>query len=196
MSRTMRALTCFVAGLGLFGLATLSNAQESPVPKATAEHERLAQDVGTWDATMKSWMQGPGSEPAVSKGVEIVKLMPGGLWVLSEFHGKFGEAAFHGQGQTGYDPLKKKYIGTWVDSMETTIMIMEGDFDPNTSTLTMYSKGVDPAGKPYDAKLVYVHKDKDSRVLSMLMKSDETRGEYIKMMEISYVKRPDQGVKE
>ncbi len=29
---------------------------------------------------------------------------------------------------------------------------------------------------------------KDTRVFSMSMKSDETRGEYIKIMEISYVK--------
>jgi hypothetical protein len=37
---------------------------------------------------------------------------------------------------------------------------------------------------------------KDTRVFSMSMKSDQTKGEYIKVMEISYVKRPDQGVKE
>ena len=30
----------------------------------------------------------------------------------------------------------------------------------------------------------------------MSMKSDETMGEYIKIMEISYVKRRDQGVEE
>ena len=81
--------TC--GGTGAVGLATLSNAQESPVPKPTPEHERLARDVGTWYATIKSWMQGPGSEPSVSKGVEVAKMMPGGLWVLSEFHGKFGD---------------------------------------------------------------------------------------------------------
>ncbi len=196
MSTTMRRFAGLVAGLGLFGLATHSNAQEAQVPKPTPEHELLARGVGTWDATIKSWMAGPGSEPSVSKGVEIVKLMPGGLWLLSEFHGKFGEAPFHGQGQSGYDPVKKKYIGTWVDSMETTIMFMEGDFDSQTSTLTMYSKGVDPAGKPYDAKMVEVHKDKDTRVFTMSMKSDETKGEFIKIMEISYVKRPDEGGKQ
>ncbi len=195
MNRKMGAFACFVAGLGLFGLATFSNGQDSPVPKPTPEHKLLAHGVGTWDATIKSWMQGPGSEASVSKGVEIVKLMPGGLWLVSEFHGKFGDMEFHGQGQSGYDPLKKKYIGSWIDSMETTIMIMEGDFDPKTSTLTMYSKGVDPAGKPYESKMVEVHKDKDARVFTMFMKSDETKSEYVKIMEISYVRRPDQGVK-
>ena len=196
MSKMMRSIAGLVATLGLLGLSTFSSAQESPVPKPTPEHQRLAHNVGTWDATIKSWMQGPQSEPVVSKGVEIHKLMPGGLWALSEFHGKFGDMDFHGQGQTGYDPAKKKYIGTWVDSMAPTIMMMEGDFDPQTKTLTMYAKGTGPDGKPYDAKMVEVYKDKENRVFTMSMKSDETKGEFVKMMEISYVKRPDTGVKE
>src|SRR5271157_78926 len=104
MNRTTRVVLGIVAGMGLSVVATLANAQDSPVPKPTPEHERLAKGVGTWDATIKSWMQGPASEPSVSKGVETVKLMPGGLWVLSEFQGKFGEMEFHGQGQSGYDP--------------------------------------------------------------------------------------------
>jgi hypothetical protein len=123
--------------------------------------------------------------------VEVAKMMPGGLWVLSEFHGKFGDTAFHGQGQTGYDPVKKKYVGTWVDSMSPSIMITEGDFDPQTNTFTMYSKGVDHAGKPYDAKMTDVQKDKDTRVFTMSMKSDDTKGDFIKVMEITYNRRPD-----
>ena len=187
MRRVMGGMLC------LLGLTAVVRGQEGPQP--TAEHKRLASNVGTWDATIKSWMQGPDAEPTVSKGVEIIKLMPGGLWALSEFHGKFGEMDFHGAGQSGYDPGKKKYIGTWVDSISPTIMIMEGDFDPQTHTLTSYAKGAGPSGAPYDAKMVEVHKDKEHRVFTMSMKSEETKGEYIKMMEISYVKRPDEGLK-
>ena len=140
-------------------------------------------------------MQGPGVGAVRLQGGGNRQADAGGPLGLSEFHGKFGDMEFHGQGQTGYDPAKKKYIGTWVDSMAPTIMLMEGEFDPQTNTLTTYSKGVDPAGKPYDAKMVSVHKDKDTRVFTMFMKSDETKGEYIKIMEISYVKRPDEGIK-
>ena len=39
--------------------------------RTTPEHELLAKGVGTWDATVKSWMQGPQSEPTISKGVEV-----------------------------------------------------------------------------------------------------------------------------
>jgi hypothetical protein len=69
---------------------------------------------------------------------------------------------------------------------------MEGDFDPKTNTMTMTAKGTEPAsGKLYDAKMTSVHKDKDTRVFTMSMKSDETGGEFIKIMEITYNKRPD-----
>ena len=47
----------------------------------------------------------------------------------------------------------------------------------------------------YDSKMVEVHKDNDHRVFTMFMKSDETKGEYTKMMEISYTRRPEEGTK-
>ena len=161
-----------------------------PVPKPTAEHALLAKDVGTWDATIKSWDKGPDSEPNVSEGVEVAKLMPGGLWLQTEFDfGKFGTQEFHGSGLTGYDTRKAKFVGTWVDSMTTEIMIMEGDYDSATRTLTTFSKGTSPSGKPYDAKMVGKHEDDNTRVFTMSVKSEETKGEFIKMMEISTYKR-------
>jgi hypothetical protein len=172
------------------GSASWARGQDGPpVPKPTAEHERLAKDVGTWDATIKSWERGPDSEPTVSQGVEVVKLMPGGLWAQSEFDGKFGDREFHGCGQSGYDTKKGKYVGTWVDTMSTEIMMMEGDYDPASRTVTMYAKGTDHAGKPYDAKMASKHEGDDTRVFTMSMKSDETKGVYVKMMEITYKRR-------
>ncbi len=158
-------------------------------PKPTAEHERLAKDVGTWDATIKSWSRGPDSEPAVSQGVELVKLLPGGLWIHSEFDGKFDALEFHGCGQSGYDTKKGKYVGTWVDNMTTELMVTEGDYDQASHTLTMYSKGTGPSGKPYDAKMATRYDGDDARVFTISMKSDETKGEYMRMMEITYKRR-------
>ena len=111
---------------------------------STPEHERLSYDVGVWDATVKSYMQGPDAEPLVSHGTEVVKLMPGGLWSIADFEGKFGDAPFHGHGQSGYDTMKKKYVGTWIDSMSPSFMTTEGDYEPHAKTLTMYGKGTEP----------------------------------------------------
>jgi Protein of unknown function (DUF1579) len=190
MSAINRSFVGLVACLGWVGAANLALGQDRPpVAKPTAEHRLLAEDVGTWDATVKSWMRGPDSEPTVSQGVEVVKLMPGGLWAQSEFDGKFGDQEFHGCGATGYDTKKRKYVGTWVDSMSTEIMVMEGDYDPATRTLTTYAKGTDPSGKAYDAKMTGKHEGDDTRVFTMSIKSDESKGEYVKMMEITYKRR-------
>jgi Protein of unknown function (DUF1579) len=189
MNAIIRRYVGLLVCVGWLGAAGLARGQDGPpVPKPTAEHTRLAKDVGTWDATVKSWTR-PGSEPTVSQGVEVVKLMPGGLWAQSEFDGKFGDQEFHGCGQTGYDTKKGKYVGTWVDSLTTEIMIMEGEYDPAARTLTMYSKGTDPSGKAYDAKMTGKHEDDDTRVFTMSMKSEETKGEYVKVMEITYKRR-------
>jgi hypothetical protein len=176
--------------LALLGSASIARAQEGPpTPKPTAEHEMLAKDAGTWDATIKSWMSGPEAAPVVSQGVEVVKVMPGGLWITNEFDGKFGDMPFHGNGQTGYDTKKKKFVGTWVDSMTTEIMNMEGDYDSATQTLTTYAKGTEPSGKPYEAKMTSKRQGDDTRVFTMFAKSDETKGEFVKMMEITYKRK-------
>ena len=41
-----------------------------PMPQAGPEHEGLKGDVGTWDATVESFMPGA-AQPMVSKGTEI-----------------------------------------------------------------------------------------------------------------------------
>src|SRR5262249_49103785 len=190
MNLTARRFAGLMVCFALLGSASMARGQEGPpTPKPTAEHEMLAKDAGTWDATIKSWMSGPEAAPTVSQGVEVVKVMPGGLWITSEFDGKFGDASFHGCGQSGYDTKKKKFVGTWVDSMTTEIMITEGDDDSATQTLTTYAKGTEPSGKPYDAKMTSKRQGDDTRVFTMSMKSDETKGEYVKVMEITYKRR-------
>jgi hypothetical protein len=190
MSRIIRYFAGLLVCAAVVGGEQFVRGQDAPpIPKPTPDHERLAKEVGSWDATVKSWMGGPGSEPSVSQGVEVVKLMPGGLWTKSEFDGKFGDSEFHGCGQTGYDTKKGKYVGTWVDTLSTEIMMMEGDYDAATRTMTMTSKGTQPSGKPYESKMTTKFEGDDTRVFTMSMKSDETKGEYVKMMEITYKKR-------
>jgi hypothetical protein len=189
MHKAIRNVMGLWVCLALVGLAVPARGQDEALPKPTAEHQRLVKDVGTWDATIKSWMGGPGSEPTVSSGVEVVKMMPGGLWFSNEFDGKFGDMEFHGRGQTGYDPRKKKYVGSWVDSLSTELSLMEGEYDSNTQTMKMTMKGTFPSGKPYESGLATKYEGDDTRVFTMTMKSDETKGEYVKVMEITYKRR-------
>ncbi len=192
MGLTMRRFLGMVIGVGFLALAMRAGTQEPVGVKPTIEHIRLARAVGTWDATMKTYVQGPDAEPIVSQGTEVVKLMPGGLWLQTEYDGKIGEIPFHAVSLTGYDPKKDKYVGTWVDSMSPTLLVTEGDFDTKTKSLTMNAKGTEQlTGKPYEAKMTSIFSDKETRLYMMFVKNDRTKGQFVKFVEITYTKRPD-----
>ena len=112
------------------------------MPTPGPEHEMLKKDVGTWDATVEMFMA-PGAPPAVSKGTETVTML-GGFWQLTEFKSEMMGQPFEGRGATGYDPAKKKYVGTWVDSMTPGYYTVEGTYDPATKTLTAIDGGPRP----------------------------------------------------
>jgi Protein of unknown function (DUF1579) len=181
-----RVLSCLAA---LF-LGTSAMAQEPPpIQKPLPEHKILAADVGTWDATIKTYMGGPNAEPSVSKGTEVNEVLPGGLWVLSKFEGDFGGMKFEGRGQFGFDPVKKKYVGTWLDSMSTVLSVLEGDYDAKTKTMTYVGDGYDPEHKAkFSQKMVTTMKDDGTRVFTLYMKFEGQPAE-AKFMEITYTKR-------
>ena len=188
-----KSLARLCVAAAVLGASASGMAQEGdgpPIPKPTAEHKILAADEGTWDATIKSFLAGPDAEPTVSKGVEVNTVMPGGLWVLSTFRGDIGGMAFEGHGQFGYDPLKKKYVGSWIDSMSPSLSVLEGTYDAQTRTMTLEGDGVDPSTKTeYTQRMVTTLKDDDTRVFTLYMKFDGAGDDEIKFMEVTYTKR-------
>jgi hypothetical protein len=180
-SRTLLSVCVVISSLSATAMA-------QPGPKPTDEHKILASGEGTWDATIKSYMEGPDAEPAISKGTEVNTVMSGGLWVLSKFNGEFGGMKFEGRGQFGYDPIKKKYIGTWIDSMSPTLSVLEGEYDAKSKTMTYVGDGWSAEGIKYKQKMVTTTKDDGSRVFTLYMKVGEAKDE-AKFMEITYTKR-------
>jgi hypothetical protein len=159
-----------------------------PMVKPGPEHELLKKDVGTWDATVENLMPPPGAPapPPPSKGVETNKLI-GGLWLVTDFKSQMMGQPFQGHGTTGYDTNKKKYVGTWVDSMSTGLMVGESTYDPATKTVTGYMEGTDPAGKPAKMKMVTEYKDDNTRVFTMYMTGPD--GKEAPGMRITYKRR-------
>jgi hypothetical protein len=155
-----------------------------PVPKPGPEHEILKSEAGVWDASVEMMMNG---KTEVSKGVETNTMMPGGLWLLSDFKGKFGGMDFVGHGVSGYDTNKKKYVGTWVDSMSTGLAVMEETYDPAKKTMTGTMEGPDETGKVVKLKLVTEWKDDNTRIFSMSGPGPD--GKDVMMMRITYTRR-------
>jgi hypothetical protein len=181
----MKALYVLIAFCA-FGFALQNCAMAQPAPQPTAEHKILAADVGTWDASIKSYHGGPDSEPSVSKGTEVNDMLAGGLWMTSKFEGEFGGSKFEGRGQFGFDPHKGKYVGTWIDSMSPSISVLEGSYDAATKTMTYTGDGVGPDGTKFKQKMVTTTKDDGTRVFTLYMKFDKDE---VKFMEITYTKR-------
>jgi hypothetical protein len=154
-------------------------AGEMPQAKPGPEHEILKKSVGTWDATVEE--MAPGAPPKTSKGTETAKLV-GGLWLVSDFKSEMMGQPFEGHAVGGYDPSKKKYVGTWVDSMSASQWTSEGTLDPATKTMTDWMEGVGHDGKPTKMKAVTQWKDDDTRVFTMYMGETPT-------MKITYKRR-------
>ncbi len=186
-----KSLICLGAVAAVLAAPARSRAQEkAPVPKPTAEHKVLATEEGTWDAAGKSYMGGPDAAPTDWKGVEVNAMMTGGMWMISKFEGEIDGQKFEGRGQFGYDQLKKKYIGTWIDSMSPGISVLEGTYDAKTKTMTYAGDSVEPAsGMKYSQRMVTVTKDDGSRNFTLYMTMDATGGKEAKVLEIAYTKR-------
>jgi hypothetical protein len=157
-----------------------------PAPTPGPEHQLLKNDEGVWDATVEATMA-PGAPPSVSKGVETNTLMGGGLWLLSDFKSEMMGQPFQGHGVMGYDPVSKKYVGTWVDTMSTRPSSSEATYDAATKTMTGWIEGPDETGKVVKMRETTEWKDPNTRVFTIYMKGPD--GKEAPGLKITYKRR-------
>ena len=144
----------FVAGLALADNKTapavdpqmaemMKKAEEAAAPSAA--HKKLEPFVGEWNAEVKMWMS-PDAPPEVSKGTAKSTWILNGRYVQEDFSGEMMGKPFKGMSLTGYDNVRQKYRGVWVDDMSTTIVTSEGDIDPAGKVFTFGGNYADRAG--------------------------------------------------
>ena len=186
MNRSLYRLA--VASVMLAGLSAPLRLVAQEPPKPTKQHEELKTEVGVWDAEVSMYMS-PDAQPFKSKAVETNEMF-GDFWLMSKFEGDFGGMKFKGHSMLGYDPTKKKYVGTWTDTMSPYLMTMEGDYDEATHTSTMYGTGTSiETGKPEKSKMVTQYTSDDEKTFTMYMEKPGAEDEWIKVMEIKYKRR-------
>ena len=149
-------------------------------------HRSLAGMAGAWDAEVTSWME-PGA-PTKSKGTSENRLILGGRWVEQRFKSEMMGQPFEGLGYTGYDNLKKKYIGTWMDTMSTAVMVTEGTWDAAGKVMTSTSTMDDPmTGKSSPVKMTTTIVTPDHHKFEMW--GPDPAGKMVKQMQIDYHRR-------
>jgi len=134
------------------------------------EHRWLQQLVGQWTFEGEATME-PGQPPSKHNGSETVRAI-GDLWILGE-----GSGEMPGGGKAtmlltlGYDPQKKRFVGTWLGSMMTHLWIYDGELDAARKILTLNAEGPDMSNEGNMAKYrdVIELKSRDHRVLTSHM---------------------------
>ena len=138
------------------------------------EHEWLQKLVGEWTSEIEMAM-GPDKPAEKCVGTESVRSI-GGLWVACEGRGKMPDGGPAITIMTlGYDPAKKRYVGTFIGSMMTHMWLYEGSLDGSGKVLTLDTEGPDFAteGKMTKYKDVVEFKTDDHRLLSSHMLGDD-----------------------
>jgi len=169
-----------------------AQAQEQPeaqLPQVSDQHKLLHKDVGTWDAVLKIFPQ-EGADPIESKGTEKNELLPGGMWLISQFKGEVFGMPFTGVGTVGYDPVEKKYVGTWVDSISPHLTVLKGEYDAAKKTMTSIAEGRDfQTGEVTKSKHITRFIDENTRTFEIHAKEGGEKER--KVMEIQYKRRAE-----
>ena len=94
------------------------------MPTPSEEHKTIMQDVGDWNITGKMLTE-QGFQKF--KGEEKVVAI-GKFWTVSHYSSDvFG--GLKGSSTVGFDPVSKKFKGTWVDSFQPYPTQMKGTYN-------------------------------------------------------------------
>lgn len=138
------------------------------------EHAWLQKLVGEWTFDVEAMME-PGCAPGHFQGTESVRSL-GGLWIVAEGQGEMpGGGSATTMMTLGYDPLRRRYQGTWIGSMMTHLWLYDGALDAAEKVLTLETEGpsMTAEGKMAKFRDVIEFKSDDHRVLTSRMLGDD-----------------------
>ena len=160
-------------------------AQEMPTP--SAEHKIVQIDVGEW--TIEGKMMMPEGTQEFKANEKVVPV--GEFWTVSHFSSDmFG--GFTGSSTMGFDPITKKFVGTWVDSIQPAPTHMKGTYDSKTKTMTYETTGIGMDGKPMPGKIIVQYRDDGSHDFTMMQKDPTGQTDkLVKTMEMTYTRKKD-----
>jgi hypothetical protein len=145
----MMRIFCIAAVMAITSSFVFS--QEEGLPQPSKEHELLKANLGTRTGQMKMWIRGQDAAPLVMPFTETNTSILNGFWVET----KFKAGPYMGRGMSGFDPIKKKYVGTWTNNMAPYMSVMEGTYDEKSKEITMEFRDYDAvSGKLTDMKSV------------------------------------------
>jgi hypothetical protein len=164
---------------------TSETTQQAPTQaEPQAEHKWLQRLVGEW--TYEGEAEGPNGYKDKPNGTESVRSI-GGLWIIAEGQGEMGGDPSTSIMTLGYDPEKKKFVGTWLGSGMTNLWIYEGTLKGDVLTLDCEGSAFDGSGKTAKYQDIIEMKSDDHRTLTSRAQGDD--GKWQQFMETHYRRR-------
>lgn len=149
-------------------------------------HHVLDAKVGQWDAQVT--MYEPDGKTTTSSATSEMSWMLDGRYLVETVNGSFEGMPFQGRGLTGYDNIKKCYVGSWIDNMGTGITTSEGTYDAARKTFTFRSESPDVMQGRY-TKARSLETIQNSDHFKVEMWNEGAGGKETKMMELLYTRR-------
>ena len=182
--KKLAACACVVVFVSALAVRAAQEQPQVPIPGLPTpqkEHEWLKQLAGEWQYEGECTMA-PGQPPVKTTGTETGRPL-GGFWVMTENKGEVMGMTMTGIMTLGYDPEKKKYVGTWIDSMSNHLWRYEGELDPSGKKLTLNTEGpaMDQPGKMARYREIIELKDKDTKVFTSNVEKDGKWVQFVKM---------------
>ncbi len=98
-------------------------------------HEKLKPLVGTWEVTRRMWCGVPeGGTAPESKGRAEARMILSGRWLEERQTGEFMGQPYESICYTGYDNARKRYVGSYIDNMVTSLFTISGGMEDNVWT--------------------------------------------------------------
>jgi hypothetical protein len=147
------------------------------------QHQWLQRMVGEWTSEAEAIM-GPDKPPETFRGTESVRSV-GGLWTVGEGRGDMPGGIATTIMTLGYDPARKRFIGTFIGSMMTHLWVYDGELDAAGKVLTLDAEGPSfTQDKMAKYKDVIEFKSDDHRVLTSHILGDD--GQWHQFMTAHY----------
>lgn len=149
------------------------------------EHLWLQKLVGDWDFEGECLM-GPDQPPAKSRGTYTARSF-GGLWTLVEGEGEGPDGVPANSIITlGYDPAKKRFVGSFIASCMTHLWTYEGTLDESGKVLTLDTDGPNFSGDGSMSKYQDIYEVVDDNHWVLRSRALGEDGKWIQFMEAHY----------
>lgn len=154
---------------------------------AQEEHKWLMRLLGSWKFESECNM-GPAQPPVKTSATESVHSL-GDLWTVSEINGTMPDGTDVKSIMTlGYDPAKKRFVGSFVSSCMANIWVYDGELNAERTILTLDAEGpdfVDPTKFAKYQDIIELQDDNHRTLRSRFLTPD---GQWNEFMQAHYTR--------